>query len=68
ASRIFFGGPWRYMDVIDPTEGAAGTGTYNAVFAFALGQKVWFQARLLTVAGRVSTLWTLAPRTIIADV
>ncbi|HUW44890.1 MAG TPA: hypothetical protein VMW50_03750, partial [Dehalococcoidia bacterium] len=46
ASRIFFGGPWRYMDVIDPTEGAAGTGTYNAVFAFALGQKVWFQARL----------------------
>ena len=68
ASRIFFGGPWRYMDVINPTEGAAGTGTYDAAFAFALGQKVWFQARVLTVAGRVSQLWTLAPRTIIADV
>lgn len=67
ASRSFFAGPWRFMDVIDPTEGAAGTGTYDAVFPFGLGQKVWFQARVLTVEGRVSVPWTLTPRVIVAD-
>lgn len=66
-SRTFFAGPWRYMDAIDATEGAAGTGTYDAPFPFALGQKVWFQARLRMLDGRLSTLWTLAPRTIEAD-
>ncbi len=67
-SRNFFGGPWRYMDVIDATEGAAGTGTYDASFSFALGQKVWFQARVRMLDGRISTLWQLGPRTIVADI
>ena len=67
ASRNFFDGPWRFMDVIDTTEGAAGTGTYDAVFPFGLAQKVWFQARVLTVEGRVSVPWTLTPRVIEAD-
>lgn len=68
ASRNFFAGPWRYMDYIDATEGAAGTGSYNSPFAFALGQKVWFQARVLTESRRLSEIWTLNPRTVIADV
>jgi len=68
ASRNFFAGPWRYMDFIDATEGAAGTGTLAASFAFALGQKVWFQARVITVSGRLSELWNLDPRDIVADV
>jgi len=68
ASRNFFAGPWRYMDFIDATEGAAGTGTLAAAFAFALGQRVWFQARVMTVSGRLSELWTLDPRDIEADV
>lgn len=67
ASRNYFGGPWRYMDVVDPVEGAAGTATMNAVFSFALGQKVWFQARIITTTGRLSELWTAPPRTVIAD-
>lgn len=67
ASRNFFAGPWRYMDVIDVAEGTAGTGTYDAVFPFGVDQKVWFQARLITVTGRVSNLWTLTPRVIVAD-
>lgn len=68
ASRNFFGGPWRFMDVIDATEGAAGTGTLDAAFAFALGQKVWFNARIITVSGRLSELWTINPRVVEADV
>lgn len=68
ASRNFFNGPWRYMDFIDATEGAAGTGTLAASFPFALDQKVWFQARIITVAGRVSEPWQVEPKTIEADV
>ncbi len=67
ATRNFFAGPWRYMDVIDATEGAAGTGTYAAVFPFALGQKVWIQARVRMIDGRISVLWQLTPRVIEAD-
>lgn len=67
ASRNFFAGPWRYMDVIDATEGAAGTGTYTAVFPFGVAQKVWFQARVRMLDGRVSVLWTLTPRVIEPD-
>lgn len=68
ASRTFFGGPWRYMGVIDPIAGAAGTQTLAAVFSFALGQKVWSQARVMTTTGRCSEIWTVEPRTIEADV
>jgi len=67
ASRNFFDGPWRYMGVITPIEGAAGETTEDAAFSFALGQKVWFQARVITTTGRLSELWTLDPRTIEAD-
>lgn len=67
-SRDFFDGPWRYMDYIDPTEGAAGTATLAAAFAFALGQKVWFQARVMTQSKRLSEAWGIDPRTIVADV
>jgi hypothetical protein len=67
ASRNFFKGPWRFMDFIDATEGAAGTGTYDASFSFAVGQKVWFAARVITDSGRLSELWLVEPRTIEAD-
>ncbi|MBA7582481.1 hypothetical protein ES708_24409 [subsurface metagenome] len=66
-SRNFFAGPWRFMDHIDATQGAAGTATLNAPFAFALNQKVWFQARVITKYHRVSELWTLNPRVIEKD-
>jgi len=68
ASRNFFAGPWRYMDFIDATEGAAGTGTVAAGFPFALGQRVWFQARVMTLSGRLSQRWSLVERDIEADV
>jgi hypothetical protein len=66
-SRNFFNGPWRYMDYIDAIEGAAGTGTYEAPFSFALGQKIWFKARLVTESGRLSEAWALSPRVVEAD-
>ncbi len=68
ASRNTFHGPWRYMDFIDAIEGAAGTGTLAASFDFVVDQKVWFLARLITVAGRLSEPWQLDPRDIVADV
>lgn len=67
-SRHFFATPWRYMGTI--TDGDAGIGNtkeLDAAFSFAVGQKVWFQARQMTVSRRVSELWTLDPRTIVAD-
>jgi len=67
ASRNFFAGPWRFMDFIDATEGAAGTGTVAAAFPFALGQKVFFQARVMTDSGRLSNRWQTDPRIIEAD-
>lgn len=67
ASKNFFDGPWRYMDFIDATEGAAGTATVAAAFSFALGQKVWTRARVFTTSGRVSGPYALDPRTIEAD-
>lgn len=67
ASRSFFNGPWRYMGLITPIEGAAGEATEAAAFSFALGQKVWFAARVLTTTGRLSERWALDPRTIEAD-
>lgn len=67
ASRNFFAGPWRLVDIIDATEGAAGTADLAAAFPFALGQKVWFQGRVITESGRLSELWTLDPRVIEAD-
>jgi len=66
-SRNFFATPWRYMKFIDAALGKAGTATLPAAFAFAEGQKVWFQARVLTVSGRLSQPWQLDPRVIEAD-
>jgi len=68
ASRNFFAGPWRYMGKYVPSNGAVSPVTLDAVFAFALGHKVWFQARVLLKAGRLSEIWTLTPRIIVADV
>jgi len=67
ASRHFYATPWRFMGIIDVNEGSAGAATENAAFAFALGQKVWFQARLMSITGRLSQPWNLDPRTIEAD-
>ena len=67
ASRNFFAGPWRYIGGFNVAEGQAGTTTEDAGFAFAVGQKVWFQARSYTNMGRLSEIWTLDPRTIEAD-
>lgn len=66
-SRNQFAGPWRYIDMIDATEGAAGTGTYAAAYPFALGQRQWFQARVGTGSGRLTTVWQLPTRVIEAD-
>lgn len=67
ASRYFFGGPWRYIGGFNVAEGQAGTTTKAAGFAFAVGQKVWFQARSYTNMGRLSETWMLDPRIIEAD-
>lgn len=67
ASRNVFFGPWRYMDFIDATEGAAGTGTLEAAFPFAVDQKVFFRARIITETGRFSEAWQLDSRIIEAD-
>ncbi len=67
-SRNSYHGPWRYMDFIDSTEGAAGTATLAASFAFALGQKVWFLARVITDSLRLSNDWQVDPRDVVADV
>lgn len=66
-SREFFNGPWRFMSAAGTVAGALGTQTLPAEFSFALGQKVWFQARMISFSGRTSEVWTLAPRTIEAD-
>lgn len=66
-SRHFFDGPWRFMSAAGTVAGDAGTQTLPAEFAFAEGQKVWFQARMISFSGRTSEIWTLAPRTIEAD-
>lgn len=68
ASVNNYHGPWRYMDFIDSTEGAAGTATLAAAFAFALGQKVWFRARVITDSLRLSEPWQVDPRDVVADV
>jgi len=68
ASRNFFAGPWRYAGKYVPSDGAVSPATIPAAFSFALGQKVWFKARILLRAGRLSEFWTLTPRTIVADV
>lgn len=68
ASRNFYATPWRYMGTVtDGDAGAGNTKALAAAFPFALGQKVWFQARVMTVARRVSELWALDPRTIELD-
>jgi len=67
ASRNFFAGPYRYMDYIDATEGAAGTGDYAASFPFAVGQKIFFKARLITTSGRLSEAWSPDPLVAEAD-
>lgn len=66
-SRNFFAGPWRYIGGFGVAEGQAGTVTLDAGFAFAVDQKVWFQARSYTNFGRLSELWMLDPRVIVAD-
>jgi len=66
-SRHFFAGPWRFMSAAGTVAGNLGTQQLPAEFAFALGQKVWFQARMLSFSGRTSQVWTLPPRTIEAD-
>ena len=66
-SRFFFAGPWRFMSAAGTVAGALGTQVLPAEFPFALNQKVWFQARMISFSGRISQIWTLAPRTIEAD-
>jgi len=66
-SRFFYGGPWRFMSAAGTVAGALGTQTLPAEYAFAEGQKVWFQARMISFSGRTSNIWTLPPRTILAD-
>jgi len=67
-SRNQFATPWRYLGRIGVAEGVGGESTQAAAFPFALDQKVWFQARVMTVSGRLSEQWGLNPRTIVADV
>lgn len=67
-SRNTYHGPWRYFLAVGTVAGALGTATGNAAYSFALDQKVWFQARMMSQSGRTSETWQLDPRTIIADV
>jgi len=67
-SRNFFAGPWRYIGKYVPSNGPSSPVTLPAAFSFALDQKVWFQARVLLRGGRLSEIWALDPRTIVADV
>ncbi len=61
ASRNFFDGPWRYMGGIDAGSGVMNEWVHKGSYDFTLGQKIWFQARVLTVQYRLSERWTLAP-------
>ncbi len=67
ASRQTFHGPWRFMSAAGTVAGDAGTQQLPAEFSFAEGQKVWFQARMISFSGRTSEIWTLPPKTIEAD-
>lgn len=67
ASRNQYSTPWRYMGIIDVNTGSEGGATITKAFPFALGQKVWFQARLMSITGRLSQAWQLNPRTIVKD-
>lgn len=66
-SRQTFHGPWRFMSAAGTVAGGLGTQLLPAEFSFAEGQKVWFQARMISQSGRTSEIWTLPPRTIVAD-
>lgn len=66
-SRNFFDGPWRYMGFISDADPFAAGVVRGKAFSFAVGQKVWFQARVLSVAYRLSNAWTLPPKTIAKD-
>lgn len=54
--REFFGGPWRYMDVVagDGTTPPTSPASMAAPFAVAAGQRVWVKARIVRADGRVS--------------
>lgn len=67
ASRQTYHGPWRFMSAAGTVAGGLGTQTLPAEFSFAEGQKVWFQARMISQSGRTSEIWQLSPRTIVAD-
>lgn len=66
-SRQTYHGPWRFMSAAGTVAGALGTQQLPAEYAFAEGQKVWFQARMISQSGRTSEIWQLDPRTIEAD-
>ena len=66
-TRNQFATPWRFMDQINAEAGVQGVATLKGAFTFTAGQKVWFQARVLTVQGRLTQLWNLNPRDIQAD-
>jgi hypothetical protein len=56
ASRKFFGGPWRYNDVIlgDSITPAASPAVLSAApFVFAEGQRIWIEARITMDDGRL---------------
>jgi len=62
-SRTFFGGPYRYADKV---AGVTGTPPTSGVeidppFTLIAGQKIWCEARIVRLDGRVSTLFGCAP-------
>lgn len=70
ASHNFFNGPWRACQVISGIDpggiGSPQLTLANIGFPFVLGQKIWWQARIIRKDGRVSTPFRCDPAIVVA--
>jgi len=62
-TRNFFGGPWRFADVIAGVTGTPPTSpaTMTAPFVLVEGQKIWTKASIVGLDGRCSDFFQAAP-------
>ena len=67
SSRNFFNGHWRFQKFFEGPGGTPGIVIVEAVFPFALGQKLFIKARLLDSDHRVSEQWQLTPYVVPVD-
>ncbi|GAH20591.1 unnamed protein product, partial [marine sediment metagenome] len=65
ASHNFFGGPWRYWSKVDGITVSPATSPKDNVgdlpYTATLGQKVWFEARIVRADARASTRFRCDP-------